>query len=161
VFEEQLLDPNRHDRKSFNSGVAELDEYLQRFAVQQSKKGITVVRVLVDTDAPNTILGYYSLSAAQVDAIELDERAQQKLPRYPVPCFRMGRLAAHAPHHGRGLGRILIGCAVERCLEARKQVAAYALVVDAKGAKAKSFYEHYGFTPCRDNPMTLYLPLGS
>ncbi len=39
-------------------------------------------------------------------------------------------------------------------------VAAYALVVDAKGEKTKAFYEHYGFTACRDNPMTLYLPLG-
>jgi GNAT superfamily N-acetyltransferase len=160
VLEEQLLDPNRHDRQAFTSGVAELDEYLQRFAVQQSKKGITVVRVLVDTDIPRTILGYYSLSAAQVDAIQLDERTQQRLPRYPVPCFRFGRLAAHSAHHGRGQGRLLIGCAVERCLEARKYVAAYALVVDAKGETAKAFYEHYGFTPCRDNPMTLYLSLG-
>jgi GNAT superfamily N-acetyltransferase len=161
VLEEQLLDPHRHDRQAFTSGVAELDEYLHRFAVQQSKKGIAVVRVLIDTDMPKTILGYYSLSAAQIDAVQMDERTQQKLPRYPVPCFRLGRLAAHSAHHGRGLGRLLMGCAVERCLEAKKHVAAYALVVDAKGEEAKSFYEHYGFTPCRDNPMTLYLSLGT
>jgi GNAT superfamily N-acetyltransferase len=160
VLEEQILDPNRHDRQAFTSGVAELDTYLKRFAVQQSKKGISVVRVLVDTNNPQTIVGYYSLSAAQVDAIQLDERIQQKLPRYPVPCFRLGRLAAHASHRGCGIGRLLIGCAVERCLEARKYVAAYALLVDAKGDTAKSFYEHYGFTSCRDNPMTLYLPFG-
>lgn len=160
MFEEQLLDPAHHDRQTFTSGVAELDEYLQRFAVQQSKKGITVVRVLVDTNAPRTILGYYSLSAAQVDAVQLDERTQQKLPRYPVPCFRLRRLAVHSAHHGCGLGRLLIGCAVERCLEARKYVAAYALVVDAKGKAAKEFYEHYGFTPCHDKPTTLYLSLG-
>jgi GNAT superfamily N-acetyltransferase len=161
VVEEQLLDPQYHDRLSFTCGVAELDEYLHRFAVQQSKKGIAVVRVLIDTDMPKTILGYYSLSAAQIDAAQMDERTQKKLPRYPVPCFRLGRLAAHLGHRNRGLGRLLIGCAVERCLEAKKHVAAYALVVDAKGEDAKSFYEHYGFTPCRDNPMTLYLSLGS
>jgi GNAT superfamily N-acetyltransferase len=161
VLEEQLLDPQYHDRLSFTCGVAELDEYLHRFAVQQSKKGIAVVRVLIDTDMPKTILGYYSLSAAQIDAVQMDERTQKKLPRYPVPCFRLGRLAAHSAHRKRGLGRLLIGCAVERCIEAKKQVAAYALVVDAKGDNAKSFYEHYGFTPCRDNPMTLYLSLGS
>jgi GNAT superfamily N-acetyltransferase len=106
-------------------------------------------------------LGYYSLSAAQIDVDQLDERARQKLPRYPVPCFRMGRLATHAAHRGRGLGKVLIGCAVERCLEARKQVAAYALLVDAKSDAAKAFYEHYGFIACRDAPMTLYLPLGA
>lgn len=160
MLEEQLLDPQRHDRQAFTSGVAELDDYLHRFAIQQSKKGIAVVRVLVDTDAPKTILGYYSLSAAQVDVMHLDERAQQKLPRYPVPCFRLGRLATDVTQRGRGLGRILIGCAVARCLEAQKHVAAYALLVDAKGTQAQSFYQHYGFTPCRDQPMTLYLPLG-
>lgn len=161
MLEEQLLDPRRHDRQAFTSGVHELDEYLRHFAVQQSKKGITVVRVVVDTGAPRTLLGYYSLSAAQIDAVQLDERTQQKLPRYPVPCFRLGRLATHSAHRGRGLGRLLIGCAVERCLAARKHVAAYALVVDAKGDSAKAFYEHYGFTPCRDKPTTLYLSLGA
>ncbi|MCX8566013.1 MAG: Acetyltransferase (GNAT) domain-containing protein [Glomeribacter sp. 1016415] len=161
MLEEQLLDPHCHDRQAFSSGVVELDEYLHRFAVQQSKKGIAVVRVVVDTDMPKTILGYYSLSAAQIDAVQMDERTQQKLPRYPVPCFRLGRLAAHSAHRGRGLGRLLLGCAVERCLEAKKHVAAYALVVDAKGEDAKFFYEHYGFISCRDNPMTLYLSLGA
>jgi len=156
-----VLDPHRHGRQAFTSGVAELDDYLHRFAVQQSKKGIAVVRVLIDTDMPKTILGYYSLSAAQIDTAQMDERKQQKLPRYPVPCFRLGRLAVHSAHHSRGLGRFLMGCAVERCLEAKKHVAAYALVVDAKGKDARSFYEHYGFTPCRDNPMTLYLSLGA
>jgi len=40
-------------------------------------------------------------------------------------------------------------------------VAAYALVVDEKGKGAKSFYEHYGFPVCRDNPMIRYLSLGT
>lgn len=53
-----------------------------------------------------------------------------------------------------------MGCAVEHCLEARKTVAAYALVVDAKGEEARAFYVHYGFLACNDNPMTLYLSLG-
>lgn len=161
MLEEQLLDPQRHDRQSFTCGVAELDDYLHHFAAQQSKKGVAVVRVLVDSDRPETILGYYSLSAAQIDVAQLDAQAQKKLPRYPIPCFRLGRLATHSSHRGQGLGRILMGCVVERCLEARKQVASYALIVDAKGSAAKAFYEHYGFSPCRDNPMTLYLSLGA
>jgi GNAT superfamily N-acetyltransferase len=90
----------------------------------------------------------------------MDEREKQKLPRYPVPCFRLGRLAADASQRDKGVGRALIGCAVQRCLEARELVAAYALLVDAKDDEAKSFYEHFGFIACRDNPKSLYLPLG-
>lgn len=160
MLEEQLLDPTRHDRQSFKSGVADLDIFLSRFAMQQSKKGITVVRVLVDTDAPKIILGYYTLSAAQVDTTQLTESDKQKLPRYPVPCFRLGRLATHLDHRGRGLGRLLMGLALSRCLEAQKLVAAYALIVDAKDEAAVTFYKHYGFTPCKDNPLNMYLPLG-
>ncbi len=161
VFEEQFLDPRLHDRQGFSSGVIALDEYLQRFAVQQSKKGVAVVRVLVDTNSPSDILGYYSLSAAQIDIQQLDLGTQKKLPRYPVPCFRMGRLAVDEKHQKCGMGRFLMGCAIERCLEARKHVAAYALIVDAKTKDAKSFYGYYGFMACRDHPMVLYLPLGT
>jgi hypothetical protein len=46
------------------------------------------------------------------------------------------------------------------CLHACSLVGAYALMVDAKDEKAKPFYERYGFIPCVDTPMTLYLQLG-
>ena len=44
--------------------------------------------------------------------------------------------------------------------QARQQVAAYALLVDAKDDVAKAFYEHFGFKTFQDAPLTLYLPLG-
>ena len=116
--------------------------------------------VLTDTEAPSRILGYYTLSAAEVDASSLSEADRRRLPRYPVPCFRLGRLAAAAELCGQGMGRLLMGCAVDRCLKAREQVAAYALIVDAKDEQAKKFYEHYGFTAFSSRPFRLYLPLG-
>jgi predicted GNAT family N-acyltransferase len=161
VWEEHAFDPERHDRAGFSCGVPALDEYLHRFAAQQRRKGVSTVFVLTEHSAPSLILGYYTLSAAQVDVASLSSAEQKKLPRYPVPCFRMGRLACRADRQGQGLGKLLIGCAVERCLQARKQVAAFALIVDAKDAAAQSFYQHYGFKPCTDAPMTLYLPLGA
>jgi GNAT superfamily N-acetyltransferase len=160
VLEDLPLDPARHDRAGFSCGVAELDDYLRRFAVQHRRKGVGNVYVLVDSGAPGLILGYYTLGAAQVDAAGLIDADRKRLPRYPIPCFRMGRLACRADRRDQGLGKLLIGCAVERCLQARKQVAAYALIVDAKNPAAKAFYQHYGFTPCVDAPMMLYLPLG-
>jgi GNAT superfamily N-acetyltransferase len=160
VLEEQPLDPELHDRTDFSCGVPKLDEYLHRFASQHRRKGVGNVYVLVEPGTPSLILGFYTLSAAQVDVAKLTDADRRKLPRYPVPCFRMGRLACRADRRGQGLGRLLIGGAVERCLQARKQVAAFALIVDAKNSAAKAFYEHYGFMPCVDASMTLYLPLG-
>jgi predicted GNAT family N-acyltransferase len=105
------------------------------------------------------ILGYYTLSAAQIEADSLSDSERKRLPRYPIPCIRMGRLAVNLAARGQGYGRVLIGLAVERCLKAREEVAAYALVVDAKDESAVDFYRYYGFTACRDAPRTLYLPL--
>lgn len=50
--------------------------------------------------AGNAILGYCTLSAAGVDAERLTEAERKKLPRYPVPCFRMGRLACRTDQRG-------------------------------------------------------------
>lgn len=160
MLEDQPFDPDIHDQAGFSCGVPALDEYLHRFAVQQRRKGVSAVHVLVDSAAPSLILGFYTLSAAQVGIAELSDADRKKLPRYPIPCFRLGRLACRSDRQGQGLGKLLIACAVERCLQARKQVAAFALLVDAKSSAAKTFYEHYGFKPCVDAPMTLYLPLG-
>lgn len=155
------LDPSIHDRDDFDCGIDALNDYLRRLAAQHWRKKISTTYVLVDSDQPHQILGYYSLSAAQVDVGELSQSEQKKLPRFPIPCFRMGRLACRSDRRGSGLGRLLIGCAVDRCLEVRQHIQAYALLVDAKDQAAKSFYEHYGFRRLRDHPMALYLPLGS
>jgi GNAT superfamily N-acetyltransferase len=160
VLEEQALDPARHDRAGFDCGVPALNDYLRRFAEQHRRKGISTPYVLVDSAAPSQILGFYALSAAEIDVARLAETERQKLPRYPIPCFRMGRLACRSDRHGTGLGKLLLGCAVDRCLKARQQVAAYALIVDAKDEGARAFYEHFGFTALADAPLTLYLPLG-
>ena len=161
MLEERTLDVDVHDRHGFDCGVPELNDYLKRLAEQHRRKGVSTPFVLVDTDAPSRILGYYCLSAAQVDAAELREGDRKKLPRYPVPCFRLGRLAIRKDLLGQGIGKLLLACAVDRCLKARSDVAAYALIVDAKDENARQFYEHYGFTAFAGEPMTLYLGLGS
>ncbi|MBK6745768.1 GNAT family N-acetyltransferase [Ottowia sp.] len=157
--EEAPLDPTLHDRAGFDCGVPELNDDLQRYADQHRRRGITSVFVLTPPGEPSRILGYYTLSAAEVDAAGLGEADRKKLPRYPVPCFRMGRLACRGDQRGLGLGRLLLGCAVDRGLKASEQVAASALLVDAKNDVAKAFYQHHGFRAFAGQPLTLYLPL--
>jgi GNAT superfamily N-acetyltransferase len=160
VLDDLPLDPGLHDRQGFECGEPALDEYIHRFAEQHRRRGISSVFVLTDSAHPERILGYYTLSAAEIDGLRLSEAERKKLPRYPVPCFRMGRLACRSGQQGRGLGKLLLGCAVDRCLKARQQVAAYALIVDAKDDAAKAFYLHFGFKTLLDAKLTLYLPLG-
>ena len=123
-LEEQVLDPAVHDREGFDCGVPALSQYLQRYAEQHRRKGISASYVLVDSAAVSIVLGYYALSSAEVDVAQLADAERRRLPRCPVPCIRMGRLACRIDRRGSGLGNLLVGCAVDRCLKAREQVAA-------------------------------------
>jgi GNAT superfamily N-acetyltransferase len=160
VLEELLLDPKRHDRSAFACGESALDAFLQRHAHQNMRKGISQTWVLVSPDKPSTIAGYYCLAPVEVVLANLQPADARPRPPYPIPCFRMGRLARDLRWRGEGMGALLIGLAVERCLRARQSVGGYALIVDAKGEKAKNFYLRYGFRPYLDTPNSLYLPFG-
>ena len=160
MLDDLPLDPAIHDRQGFECGVPALNEFIHRLAEQHRRRGISSIYVLTDSAQRELILGYYTLSAAEVDGQQLAEAERKKLPRYPVPCFRMGRLACRSDQQGRGLGKLLVACAVDRCMKARQQVTAYALIVDAKDDSSVPFYLHFGFKLFLDAKRTLYLPFG-
>lgn len=160
MLEEERLDRRRHRCADFDCGNEALNNYLRQKSTQDRRRNLSQIYVLVDSAEPSHILGYYTLSAAEVETGQLTVEEKRRLPCYPIPCFRMGRLAVHSANQGQGIGKILLGCAVDRCLEARKSVAAYALIVDAKDEKAKAFYQHFGFVPFADQTESLYLALG-
>ena len=102
MFEERALDTGLHDRRGFDCGVDALNDYLQRYADQHRRRGVSSVFVLTDSEHPARILGYYTLSAAEVESNVLSQAEQKRLPRYPIPCFRLGRLAGLRRALGRG-----------------------------------------------------------
>ncbi|MFT0545929.1 GNAT family N-acetyltransferase [Allopusillimonas ginsengisoli] len=155
-----LLDGRYHDRRSFSCGVAALDDYLRNWAGQHQRDGIATTHILIDDTQPAHILGYCSLSAAQLYLHELLEEHRKRMPAYPVPAMRMGRLAVSANEQGKGYGRLLLGHAVNLALSVRQSMGIRVLIVDAKDARAAKFYEGYGFQPTIDARPTLYLPLG-
>ena len=149
----------RHDRTAFSCGLPELDRYLARQAGQDVRRRISRVFVCTTGEA-DAILGFYTLSALSIDLSSLPEQFSRKLPRYPVPCALIGRLAVDRSAHGRGLGRMLLADAIKRTVVASQTVAMHALIVDAANEDARRFYEKFGFVPLTDDPMRLFLPLG-
>lgn len=153
---EQLA--KKHNRATFSCGVHALDRYIRQQASQDTRR--RVARLFVATlDDPKLVAGYYTLSAASVDRGDLSEEVRRKLPRYPVPVARIGRLAVDKRFQGRGLGACLLMDALERVLMASQVVAMYALIVDATNNAAKEFYEKYGFVAFPRSPLKLFIPL--
>ncbi|ELQ10840.1 GNAT family N-acetyltransferase [Xanthomonas translucens] len=157
----EQLKPKRHNRDGFKCGEPTLDAYLRQQAAQHHRDGISTTHVLVDDADPTRILGYYSLYAAQLLLTDLQEVDRKRLPTYPVPAIRMGRLAVSASEQGKGHGNYLLAHAVARSLGLREQLGVRMLLVDALHEDAARFYRAYGFREATANSHTLYLPLGN
>lgn len=152
-----LLD-SAHDRASFNSGSPALNRYLREQASQDIR--CQVAACFVALADKQRIAGCYTLASASILLGELPTAIGKKLPRYPsVPAVRMGRLAVDQAFKGQGLGGALLADALMRA--ASSEIAAFALVVDAKDEAAAAFYEHHGFIALPDSPRTLFLPLAT
>lgn len=147
-----------HRRDSFDCGGAELNEYLRKFARQNSDKGLgrTYVAVL---PGENVVRGYYSLTTSAVACETIPEKTRKKLPRYPVPTALISRLAVVTSTQGRGLGQELLMDAVYRLLQAADEIGIYAVEVDAKDNAARSFYGEYGFASLLDDERHMFLSL--
>ena len=149
-----------HDRKSFDCGNDDLNRYLREQARQDAEKRVAAPFVLTQPGSP-AVLGFYTLSSSIIPVGELPPDLMKRLPRYgQLPVTLLGRLAVDRSVGGRGVGEFLLVDALRRSLEAAQQIAAMAVIVDAKDERAKTFYRHFDFQPFQQTPLRLFLPMG-
>ncbi|WP_163057731.1 GNAT family N-acetyltransferase [Acidithiobacillus ferrooxidans] len=145
-----------HDRAAFNSGSEPLNRYLREQVTQDIRRRVAACFVALTDE--KRIAGYYTLASASLLLADLPASTGKNLPRYPtVPAVRMSRLAVDQTYKGQGLGGALLADALDRT--ASSEIAAFALMVDAKDEAAAAFYRHHGFVALPDSPLTLFLPL--
>ena len=161
----ELLDPVRHNRKSFTSGVAQLDAYL-RTKARKDAPSLSLTFALTCKEEVGEILGYYSLSSAHLRSDDLPADLMKKIGHYgAIPATLLGRLAvAEAYQRTRELrvGEKLLVDATLRSYSASLSVASFGMIVDVLvGEKGDptSFYEKYGFRKCANTAGKMYLPM--
>jgi GNAT superfamily N-acetyltransferase len=155
------LDPG-HDRASFDCGEPALNDFLHALARQQQDKHVGKTFVAVPKRGVKRVVGFYTVSAGSIQFAHLPADVQKHLPRYPVPVARLGRLAVDGSMHGQGLGAALLRDALLRVARvAATELGILGVVVDAKNAEARKFYERYGFVPLPEHPLTLIILTGT
>jgi len=150
-----------HRRQHFDCGEAALNEFLARHARQSHAMGGAKTFLAIDDADNQTILGFYSLSPADIAYARTPLTVRRGLARHDVPCFRLARLAVDRRVQNRGLGGQLLLAAGRRCLWAAAEVGGVALLIDAKNDRVAAWYASYGAVPLADAPLTLLLPLAS
>jgi GNAT superfamily N-acetyltransferase len=143
----------------FDCGYPELNDYLRRYSVKNDK--LSIGKTLLALTDTGELAGYFTVSSAQIAADALPEETKSKLPRYPVPVFRIGKLAVDHRFQGKGAGRSLLTQALLKAVEVSHSAAVFAVLVDATDEKAKAFYLRYGFIPFEKHPQILCLPLAT
>lgn len=134
-----------HLRDKFESGNAELDNYLRQYARQDQKRGASQTWILPDPDNPYLIEAYYTLSAHSVVSDQL------RFPYHAIPAILLGRLAVHRNSQGKNYGRIAVVDALHRTKKISSEIGLRFLIVKPINKGIEAFYLKLGFTHLIDS----------
>jgi GNAT superfamily N-acetyltransferase len=143
-----------HDVSTFDCGQPALNDYLQKFALQNHRNQSARTYVAC---RGKQVVAYYTLAAGSVRREETTARVAKGLARHPVPIVLLARLAVDRQEQGRGLGAALLRDALLRAAQAADLIGCRAVLVHAKDQAARLFYQRYGFEPSPMDEMHLYL----
>ncbi len=132
-----------------------MDEWLHTNALQHQKKRLSVTEALLDQEG--RIACYYTLATAQADFGDLPSEITKHLPRRALPVAVLAWLGVSIAHQGRGIGRILLACALRSCYETGKTFAFVAVILDCINDGARNFYQKWDFEAIPGHPYRLLL----
>lgn len=150
-----------HDRKSFDCGDADPNDFLQRYARQSHDQGGSKTFLAIDDADGKTVLGFYSLAPTSIRPEIVPDDVKRGLARHEVPGFRLTRLAVDKRLQGQGMGGQLLLAAGKRCLRVTAEVGGVMMAIDAKNDRVAGWYKTYGALPLLDTPLSLVIPLAT
>lgn len=129
-----------HDRQGFDCGNDDINLYLRTMANQHNKKNIAKTHVLTNLDNPNIIMGFYTLSAVELDIA---------IKGYPakIPAMMIGRLGVDNHYQGQGLSKLLLANALSKIKRLSQDAGIAFAVIDAKNDTLAHYYQKFGFRP--------------
>lgn len=142
-----------HSLDEFDSGEAEIDDWLRRSGWRNQIAGFS--RTYVTTDG-RRVVGFHTVSAFAVLRADAAGRARRQGPRQ-IPAILLGRLAVDREAQGNGLGGGLLRHAMELAVAASETIGVRMLVVTALHPAAADFYQRFGLTTSPTNPLDLMI----
>jgi GNAT superfamily N-acetyltransferase len=116
-------------------------------------------RVIVAIDERQKVLGYYAVSAINIEFANRPETLPPSVTEYPIPAAFISHLAVDKTCARKGVGASLLIDALQRIEDASAQTGTRLVMVQAASTTARTFYLHFGFIPVAGEPARLYLPI--
>ncbi len=139
------------DRDGFDCGRASLNIWFRRRAWHNQESGTSRTSVLCD-DSVGAIIGYVSLSAAQIERAFLPKLAQRNRPD-PIPAILLGQLAVETRYQGQGHARSLIYFALATAVRISRDMGCYCVLTHPLDDSVREFYRGFGFDDLPFDPM--------
>ena len=140
---------------SFDCGEDALNVFLKEYASQNERNGVGRTFLMVEG---GSLIGYFTLSAAEIRCDSIPERQKRRLPRYPLPAVRIARFAIAVGKQGLGHGKAMMKFALQKAISAALSVGVVFITVDAK-PNAVAFYEKFGFVKAIGTENTYIIPI--
>ena len=131
------------DRNLFDCGRESLNTWFRRHAWANHTLGISRVNVIADT-ASRRVVGYVTLSAAQIERAFLPKPQQRNRPD-PLPATLLGQLAVDKGFQGHGHATSLLLYALKAALRAAEIVASIGVITHPLDNGVRGFYARWGF----------------
>jgi GNAT superfamily N-acetyltransferase len=144
-----------HDVSSFDCGVPELNDWLQRRALQNEAARASRTFVVV---SEARVVGYYALATGAVAHAAATGRVRRNMPE-PIPAMVLARLAVDRAFQKSGLGSALLRDAMLRTLQVAEIAGVRAVLLQAVSEQAKQFYARHGFAESPIDPLTMMVTL--
>lgn len=161
------LDPDRHDRAGFSSGVDQVDNFFRRTANKLSRADN--LRVFVLVSEKTELIGFHAINAHSIDYAELPSRYARTRPGHGlIPAAFISMIGVDERFQGRGFGVDLLFDALVRIDQAAETLGIAVILLDVLDcgdsdlvARRKALYERYGFTSLVSHPLRMMLPIAS
>ncbi|MDB5431025.1 MAG: N-acetyltransferase [Caulobacter sp.] len=139
------------DRSGFDCGRASLNTWFHRHAWRNQDANVSRTSVVSDP-ADGHVIGYVSLSAAQIERAWLTKAAQRNRPD-PIPMLLLGQLAIDLRDQGRGYSTSLMFYALTTAVRFSRDIGCFGVMTHPLDDGVRAFYERFGFEELPGDPL--------
>lgn len=131
------------DRDIFDCGRESINQWFRRHAWFNQVNNLSRVNVITDA-APGRIVGFVTLSAAQIERSFLPKPQQRNRPD-PIPAILLGQLAVDKDYQGQGHAADLLLFALKTALRVSGSVGGMGVITHPLDEGVRGFYKRWGF----------------
>lgn len=131
------------DTAAFDCGRDALNHWFRRHAWHNQELGVSRTTVICDAEAGG-IVGYVSLSTAQVERAWLPKAQQRNRPD-PLPAILLGQLAVDLRWQRKGIARSLMFYALTTAVRLSDQVGCFCVLTHPLDDDVRALYAAFGF----------------